>query len=262
MKYSLSSRQTAEYLRKADEIKVQWRDRNIIPDLFEKYPEAKVNLVRYYQDAEEEIDWKQIDTFNVLGRGNFIIGLTISEELLEAQKRGYIFHYLYEVRTFQELNAIMRLGVCRIRLGAPLFFQMDKVKQNCGLPIVTTANLAYSDFSFGAKDGVTGTWIRPEDVNIYDQYIDTIEFVGNKTQEQALFRIYAEQGAWSGELGLVVQDLNYPCTNRMIPPDLATARLNCGQRCQETGRCHLCYRYMDLANPDKLSRYLASQEKN
>ena len=40
MKFSMSSRQTAEYLQKADEIKVQWRDRNIIPDLFEKYPDA------------------------------------------------------------------------------------------------------------------------------------------------------------------------------------------------------------------------------
>ena len=50
MKYSLSSRQSPEYLKKANEIKVQWRDRRIIPDLLENYPTATVNLNRFYMD--------------------------------------------------------------------------------------------------------------------------------------------------------------------------------------------------------------------
>ena len=72
MKFSMSSRQSAEYLRKTDEIKVQWRDRNIIPDLFEKYPQATINLTRYFQDSDKEIDWKQIENFNILSQGRFV----------------------------------------------------------------------------------------------------------------------------------------------------------------------------------------------
>lgn len=256
MKYSLSSRQSAEYLQKADEIKVEWRDRNIIPDLFEKYPNATVNLTRYFYDSDNEIDWKQIETFHILGQGRLYLGLTLIEEMAEARRREYNFYYMAAVRTFQELRDLMAAGVCRIRLGAPLFFQMDKVQRVCSLPIHAIANLASNDAMFERPEGVCGLWIRPEDVETYEPYVSVIEFIGNRSQEQALYRIYAEQHAWSGELGMVIRDLNYPCTNRMIPPTLAKTRLTCGQRCQETGNCHLCYRMFDLANPDLLRKYL------
>ena len=63
MKFSMSSRQSPEYLQKADEIKVQWRDRRIIPDLSEKYPNATINLTRYFQDSNDEIDWKELSNY-------------------------------------------------------------------------------------------------------------------------------------------------------------------------------------------------------
>ena len=262
MKFSVSSRQTSEYLQKADEIKVQWRDRNIIPDLFDKYPNATINLVRHFQDSDEEIDWKQIGTFNILSQGKLILGLSKPDEIAIAKEKGYAFHYLAALRTFQELRDVLATGVCRVRLGAPLFFQLDKVKTICNVPIAAIANMASNDSLFERKDGVTGIWIRPEDVPTYEPYIEILEFIGNQKQEQALYRIYAEQHAWSGELGMLIQDLNYPCTNRMIPSDLAEARLNCRQRCQEFGNCHLCYRYMDLANPEKIRNYLDAMKNS
>lgn len=262
MKFSMSSRQSPEYLQKADEIKVQWRDRRIIPDLFEKYPNATINLTRYFQDSQEAIDWKQISTYNILSKGKFVLGLTMTSEMIEARANNYKFYYLSAIRTFQELNEVADFGVCRIRLGAPLFFQMDKVRKIYGGPIYAIANMASNDSVFEHKEGVTGLWIRPEDIPTYEPYIELIEFIGDQKQEQALFRIYAEQHKWSGELGMVVQDLNYPCTNRMIPPTLAETRLNCGQRCQEGGRCSICYRMMDLANPEKIRNYLEATKES
>ena len=93
-------------------------------------------------------------------------------------------------------------------------------------------------------------------------YIELIEFVGSQSQEQALYRIYAEQHAWSGQLSMLVPDLNYPCTNRMLPDSLAEARLNCGHRCQEGGSCRICYRLFDLADPEKIRNYLEAMKEN
>lgn len=263
LKYSLSSRQEAAYLKKADEIKVQWRDRRSIPDLAEKYPNATINLTRYYHDGvDNEIDWNEIKNYKILSKDQFVFGMTRPDEMLKAKEEGYKFYYLSALRTFQELNDMARLGVCRAQVAAPLFFQMDKVKK-IGIPLYEIANQAHGDTIFERKDGVIGTWIRPEDIATYEPYIDVIEFTSeNRTQEQALFRIYAEQGAWSGDLDMVIKDINYKCTNRMVPPSLAESRLNCGQRCQETGRCHLCYRLFDLANPDLLRPYLKQKSEN
>lgn len=259
MKYSLSSRQTAEYLEKADEICVQWRDRNIIPDLFDKYPKANVVLKRYYSDCENPVNWEDIRMYNILGQGRFILGLSLMDEINLAKEHGYRFFYLAPVRTFQELTELKKLGVCYVELGAPLFFQMDKVRAH-GVPVRAVANSAHHDSFFKHTDGVNGLWIRPEDVEQYDPYVSVIEFVGNQKQEQALFRIYAEQHKWSGDINMIIQDMNYPATNRMIPPELATSRLNCGQRCIENGRCHICYRLFDLANPELIRGYLAAME--
>lgn len=47
MKFCLSSRQSKEYLEKADEIRVDFRDRNIIPELATEYPDKTIILVQH-----------------------------------------------------------------------------------------------------------------------------------------------------------------------------------------------------------------------
>ena len=255
MKYSVSSRQQPEYLQKCDEIKVMWNDRNIIFDLTEKYPGKTINLCRYLiHSNEDDIDWSEIKKFKTLARDNFVFGLSYIDEIIECKAHDIEFYYLEPIRSFRELQGLKLFGAKWAFIDAPLFFQMDKVRA-VGLPVRVTANISVRE-AFPYVDGVPGPWIRPEDVEAYEPYVDTIEFSRvNLDQERALFRIYAEQKKWPGELGLIVQDINYLGTNRMIPPDLVEKRLNCGQKCMENGNCHLCWRILDLANPDLLRDY-------
>ena len=255
MKYSVSSRQQPEYLQKCDEIKVMWNDRNIIFDLIEKYPGKTINLCRYLiHSNEDDIDWSEIKKFKTLARDNFVFGLTYIDEIIECKAHDIEFYYLEPIRSFRELQGLKLFGAKWAFIDAPLFFQMDKVRA-VGLPIRVTANISVRE-AFPYVDGVPGPWIRPEDVEAYEPYVDIIEFSRvNLDQERALFRIYAEQKKWPGELGLIVQDINYLGTNRMIPPDLVEKRLNCGQKCMENGNCRLCWRILDLANPDLLRDY-------
>lgn len=255
MKYSVSSRQQPEYLQKCDEIKVMWNDRNIIFDLTEKYPGKTINLCRYLiHSNEDDIDWSEIKKFKTLARDNFVFGLTYIDEIIECKAHDIEFYYLEPIRSFRELQGLKLFGAKWAFIDAPLFFQMDKVRA-VGLPVRVTANISIRE-AFPYVDGVPGPWIRPEDVAAYEPYVDTIEFSRvNLDQERALFRIYAEQKKWPGELGLIVQDINYLGTNRMIPPDLVEKRLNCGQKCMENGNCRLCWRILDLANPDLLRDY-------
>ena len=255
MNYSLSSRQQSEYLAKCDEIKVMWNDRNIIFDLAEKYPGKLINLCRYFiHSNEDDIDWKEINNYNRLLQGNFIFGLSYIDELEEGLKNKIACYYLEPIRTFRESQGLKKMGVCFMIIDAPLFFQMDKIKA-IGLPMRTTPNLAVKAL-LPYEDGVPGPWIRPEDVRMYESYIDTLEFGRvNLEQERALFRIYAEQQHWPGDLGLIIQDLNYPGVNRMLSSDLTERRMNCGQKCQENGNCRICWRSLDLADPDLIKEY-------
>lgn len=154
------------------------------------------------------------------------------------------------ITTWNEANALKDLGVSYLYIAPPLTHQLDKVRR-LNIPIRMFANIAYAD-TMPRKNGVSGGWIRPEDVDAYGQYIDAIEFADvDLKKEQALFRIYTK-GEWPGDLNLIINNLNYPGVNRMIDPAISQRRMTCAQRCEERQTCHLCYEMLDLANPEKL----------
>ena len=262
MKYCLSSRQKYEYLKKADSIKVAFRDRNIIPDLIEKYPEAEIVLT-IHKDKDDKFSWEEIRRWGVLSRGKLVTCLQSLADVEECKKAKIPYYWGYPVSTYYDLQALKELGVSYVRLDAPLFFEMDEVNK-IGIPIRAVPNVA----CFGeipTKNGIFGTWIRPEDVELYEDYIDIFEFEDcDMKKESALYRIYAEQKVWGGPLAMIVSNIETKAENHLISQDATKIRINCGQRCQKTGRCHICERALRLADSEKLKNYIniAKGEKN
>ena len=257
MKFCLHSRLDAEYLQKADEIKVDTRDYKSVPDLFEKYPDKDIILELFHK---EDINWNELRKFGILSRGHLILCLDNPEDFPKAREIGVKYYLGYPVQTMYELNALAANGVCYINIGGPLFFHMNDMLE-FETPLRVTPNVAFMD-GIIREDGVCGQWIRPEDLDMYSPMIDTVEFNFVKPEkEQALYRIYAEQKEWPGELGMIIENLNYLGTNRMISKDVTIARMNCRQKCQNVnGTCRICYRALDLANPDRITEYVNSEK--
>lgn len=257
MKYCISSRQTNEYLAKANEIKVEARDHQTIGDLSRKYPEADIIL----QWDENIIDIDTLKTCNSLAQGRLIVESPRLNPFIDAffVDNNIRYYWAYEFVTPYELTGVRDFyHVCYIKVGAPLFFQMDLV-QSYGIPVRATANMAINGY-IPQKDGVNGVWIRPEDTEFYEPTVQAIEFANvNREQEQALFRIYAEQKAWPGEISMIIQNVGIDCTNRMLPSDTLMTRLNCGQKCAANGSCRICYHLFSLADPEKLN-YLKRED--
>lgn len=246
MKICLSSRQIKEYLSKADEIKVQFRDIKSIPDLIMDYPEATIILENV---NGEPFNWDELKNWNTLAQGKLMLCLGNPDQLVEANNYGIKAYLGWLISDYETLNTVLKMGVYCVRLSGSLFFDLDRIV-SMGATIRAVPNIAFQD-GLMRDNGVVGTWIRPEDLEVYEPYIEAIEFVNcDLKKEQALYRIYGEQKAWPGDLGLIVSDLNYIGVNRMIHPDLAEKRINCRQRCQSGGACRFCYRVLELANPD------------
>lgn len=164
------------------------------------------------------------------------------------------FYWGFKIQTYYQLQSLKNLGVCYVKLDAPLFFDLPTVKR-MGIPVRAIPNVAYDD-GLPRENGVLGTWIRPEDIDAYDKYVDVIEFnLVEPKQEQALYRIYMEDKSWPTELGLLIKDLNHIGLNRLIRSDISQRRISCGQRCQSGTSCRICYRMLDIANPAVLKDY-------
>lgn len=261
MKFCLRGRQIASYLKKADEIYIEYRDRKAIPDYAKKYPNATLTLEI---PPHTEWDLAELKDYAILSRSKLKLCVPeMSDSRLDSlREAGIPYFWGYAITSAYELYSLIAAGVCEARITAPLFFQTD-VLRKCGIPIRVTANVAHDGY-IPTTDGVIGSWIRPEDLNLYEGAITTIEFADcDNSKEQALYRIYAEQHAWPGKVNMIISNINDDVAyNRMLPEDFTKARLNCGQRCMSGSACRLCYRYLSLANPDLLKGYLEAMENN
>ena len=255
MKYCLNDTLSKEYLKRADQIKIKYKDRNMILEYMNQFQDKEYIIDCFNVN---DIDWKQMKQFSDLSNQNVVLcldNINLLRQCLTSGIKGYLG---YPISTFWERNAVKFLGVEYVRLDTSLFFEMDNVKK-AGIKVRAVPNIAYND-PYPHQDGVVGTWIRPEDVEtIYGEYIDVIEFEDcDKDKESALYRIYAEDKKWDEDLSFIITNLDYHTLNRLIESRVSTARLNCGHKCQKTGVCNICYRVLTLASPDSVKAF---QEK-
>ena len=243
MRVALSGRQNREYLKKADEVIVEYRDHNFIYDLVEINPKAIITL--YIPNTDEEINWKRFEQYKVICKNGFRIMATRATDLFEAKERGFQFFSALPVYDGYQLNAFINLGVCAARIAGQLAHQLDFLEEKTDIEIRAIVNSPNTILGYRP---LTGSWYRPEDIKDLPQ-IDVIEFdARDNRQEQALYRIYVERKEWPGRLNEIINDIeDDDIMNRMIPPEFTERRANCRMSCMNGGSCHYCERVADVA---------------
>ena len=228
MKYCLSARQPDSVLKKADEIKIELRDFRAIPEYIEKFPN-KTFILEFTNEIPSDFKWEMLETYNNILNGNFYCALSDLNLYLECKLRNIKFYYKYQVTSFYELQGLKDLGVSYILVGVPLIFDLKAVS-SYEIPIRAIPNLAYEPY-IKHIDGICGGWIRPEDTNVYGEFIDVFEFFAPKAldKESALFHVYAENKNWPGNLNLLIDYLDFDVDNRLIydEENFASRRMNC-----------------------------------
>lgn len=244
MKYCLSSRQTPTYLNLCDEIRVSSRDIEQLFDFLDTYPNKT-----FIYNLENLLTAR--DTLKKLAKLNqnrITLALYNLDDIPFCQEYNYSYYYIRPCKSLSQAQALKNLGVNQLLIDEPLTHMLHEIKL-IGLPIRAIPVYAYLD-PIPRDDGVCGNWFRPEDQEAYSVYIDTIEFgYQPEKREQALFRIYAQQKEWAGELGRIVSDLNYIGLNRMLNPEYTLKRMNCGMICAQN-KCSICYKLLDFATED------------
>lgn len=254
MKFSLHARLSSVlYLKKADEIVIEYRDRRAIPDYAKKYPSACLVLEVM---PDTQWDFAEIKDYSILSKGKLTLCLPDLRDprIADLKASGIPFFWGYTITTFADLNSIIKVGASQARIGAPIFFDTETL-QKFNISKRVCANIAHEGY-MPFMDGITGSWIRPEDVKDYEGIFDTIEFADCKDhKEEALYRIYAEQKNWPGRVDMIITNIETEAYNRMIPKDFVQARTHCRQRCAAGGACRICYHLLKLADPELLKPY-------
>lgn len=239
MKYMISCRHTLVELEQCDEIRVDYKDIARLADFITDKWKCEKDIYIYIP-KDQLVDWDNIGRYAEL----LSIYIAVEETAMieEAHMRGFKTFWSYPATSFWELRGLLDLGVCQVLLDAPLYFDIPKVKEVCGdVEIRLVVNRCVNSY-MKRTNGICGTYVRPEDVYIYEPYVSHMEFdTGDDLRkEMTLLRIYKKDGHWPGNLNLLLTDLGENVDNRGFDEGFGEHRLDCRQTCQRNNSCHYC----------------------
>lgn len=246
MKYCLSGRQPLSVLKKCDEVRMKLEDIDKMFDYIQTLSDKTFIFNIPITTTEDDIDWRLLNSFQESVR--IVLCIADLKLALPCRNHNIEYYWMYKVTTFYELQGLLALQPAYIDIGAPLSFNLDKIKKITNIPLRMTPNNA-QDMYIPRITGITGQWVRPEDIPTYEPYVEVFDFYyrDNLEQEATYFKAYKEQ-LWPSDLNYLICNLNFSVDNRLISPDLAKTRINCGQRCMERPTCNYCHNSLRLAN--------------
>jgi hypothetical protein len=194
--------------------------------------------------AEASLIW---DAFVATARSlNLIICIQDLELAEKLKAEGIKWYWQYPVSSYYELESLIEMAPSYILLDAPLFFDLPQVQEKLvgtSIRLRAIPYRAHNNRFLKHKNGMFGTWIRPEDQEIYTEFISVLDFAAITESKKAgtIFKIYKSK-KWNGNLALLIEDLNIQIDNRIIFADLAKKRIQCNQNCLRSGFCRSCHR--------------------
>lgn len=215
---------------------MEYVDKDKIIDYLETLSDKTIIL-----DVPSDVDtlnWSLLQVY--AEKVNFMLCLHDLNFVAPCQEYGINWYWAYPITSYYELRGLIELKPCYLFLGAPLSFDLPKIKTISDIPLRLCPNLSY-DAYIPRENGICGSWIRPEDTETYGQYVDTFEFFTDELKrEQVLLHIYKDNRNWPGNLNLLFTNFGVNVDNRGIPEEIGEIRSSCGQRCMTNGTCRFC----------------------
>lgn len=240
MKFCLSATQNKETLLNADEIMVNWGDRNSILDLIDLNPQATIVLYVDFYNVNVTID--QIKNYHNICRGQFIALVPTIDLLKECVAANIKCGMTFIIRDYQYLYMLYNLGADVFTIGGILTHDLSFIRKHYpDVELHICVNNAEGQPD-GSYSGIPSGWFRPEDIDKLSEYIDVCQFDSESAvQERALYKIYAQDKAWPGSINLLIHNLYVnDALNDALPEDFFERRKNCRQRCLSGGHCQFC----------------------
>ena len=175
---------------------------------------------------------------------NMIVSLNLDyqhewiDKLVEAE---IPFMFVNFATTVAQIAAMALFGAEEVYLAEDICFMLPKLqlfREIDGIKFRIFPDILQTPRRCASLPQVTNFFIRPEDVDLYEKYVDVIEIFRKDSRQSVVYEIY-KQGQWRGPLSDLIIDLTEEINGSSFIPDFGRARLECGRRCAMTD-CDIC----------------------
>ena len=202
MKYCINFYgENIDLLDKADEINIdisKLKDIMQIAEFCELHKNQRINLcINDFEDAinkhylYEIFDiQKQLSSFNIVIRLPYYHTGYLEEINKKYPNRKIFFDK--HINNWDELWLYLTYNITDMYITDGLGFELDKVSlilHNYSIAIRVFPNVAQALTTETAA--IKKFWIRPEDSEVYEKYVDTYEFFGEPKNQKVYYDIYA-----------------------------------------------------------------------
>lgn len=256
MKYCVDYNRNSKILNEVDEINVfcDHTDMIALINFIQDHPNQRINIK--LKDKQKIFDFKLIQKIAKFHNEypEYNIAILLPEyskqylEILEENPVPFFFDVL--VRDWETFLMFLKAGVSDIYLVEQMCFEVAAaapIAHNNGTRLRTFP--AILQRLRDTTPTLKSFFIRPEDVELYEDYFDVLEFLNNEYYNTDIhYQIYAKDKYWFGNLKEIIIGFDMDLDSRFIIPRFAERRTGCGRACLKgTTKCTLCDTILQLS---------------
>lgn len=244
MKSCIEWRKSFPYLDQIDEYNIVFKNKTkqLLSFLNQYGVEKRVNIILEHPSKS---DIELIIELNKTNKYRLAACLEADMMFIQMLKEAGVPFYLpTHINSWDALQYAINLGVSDVFITEEMGFDLKRIKKalkGTDIQIRCYANISQTQYPYEGNDGLKGFFIRPEDVDIYSNYVDVIEFYKSTDIQKVLYEVYFKDKKWDGPLMEIIKGLKNPVDNYYIlGSDFAKTRVSCKKKCIKTEHCQMC----------------------
>ena len=186
-----------------------------------------------------------------------IIPFDDKESLDKIQENEIPFFFANFVTTIDQMHGLIKYHPTDMYICEELGFFLDKISKilhDNDIKVRVFPNICQS--SFKETPSIKTFFIRPDDIDVYSEYVDVFEIVSDQDRQGVLLKIY-RQGYWEGMIREVIPSFKDNFDSKYILTNFGSIRSKCGKRClYKTGSCNICDRLREVAETFKENKLM------
>lgn len=237
-------------LDKASEVIIKYTEKE--PNLINYIKTSKIKVVAdvtQYKDLKDSINIFEA-CLNISNKFTLKISLSQSEFIPLLMEKNINFFFAEGADTWDKLHSFILNGVSEVYITNELGFDIIRVSDVCkkfDIKVRVYPNIAQTSAIYSQNlDTFKFFYIRPEDAELYEEYVDVFEFYGPVDRQEVLYKIYEINKNWPDDLSILILGLKCNVISDTINPALGGRRLSCKKKCNAF-ECIACDNALYLA---------------